>query len=66
MEKADGTALFNGDASFHQRAGLADPAGVSFESFNVPGRYIRHANNLLYMQAVAGTTALADATFLTE
>jgi hypothetical protein len=24
--------------------GLADPAGVSFELVNIPGRYLRHSN----------------------
>ena len=66
MEKNDGTALFAGDASFTARAGLADSAGVSYESFNLPGRYIRHYNYLLYVQAVSTTTARADATFYTQ
>jgi hypothetical protein len=61
VEKNDGTALFAGDASFTARAGLAHSAGVSYESFNLPGRYIRH-----YVQAVSTTTARADATFYTQ
>ena len=33
VEKDDGTTLFDNDASFHERAGLADSAaGVSYES----------------------------------
>ena len=64
MEKDDGTALFDADASFFQRAGLSDTAaGVSYESYNFPGRYIRHFNNLLYTQPVSTALDRQDATF---
>jgi GH43 family beta-xylosidase len=64
VEKDDGTALFDADASFFQRAGLADTAaGVSYESYNFPGRYIRHYNNLLYTQPVSTILDRQDATF---
>ncbi|GLP66485.1 hypothetical protein TUSST3_31050 [Streptomyces sp. TUS-ST3] len=67
VEKDDGTALFDADASFFQRAGLADTAaGVSYESYNFPGRYIRHFNNLLYTQPVSTTLDRQDATFYTQ
>ncbi|MGW0839104.1 family 43 glycosylhydrolase [Streptomyces sp. NPDC002787] len=67
VEKDDGTALFDADASFHERAGLADSAaGVSYESFNFPGRYIRHFNNLFYTQPVSTTLDRQDATFYKE
>ena len=40
--------------------------GVSYESFNFPGRYIRHYNNLLYTQPVSTTLDRQDATFYKE
>ncbi|MFF8975009.1 AbfB domain-containing protein, partial [Streptomyces sp. NPDC014995] len=66
VEKNDGTSLFAADASFTARAGLSDSAGVSYESYNFPGRYIRHYNYLLYVQALSTTTDRADATFYTQ
>jgi hypothetical protein len=39
---------------------------VSFESVNYPGRYLRHYDNLIYVQAVATATDRADATFMLE
>jgi hypothetical protein len=33
-----------------QRTGLADSAGLSYEAYNFPGRYIRHYNHLLYVR----------------
>ena len=66
MENDDGTAQFKSDATFYQRAGLADSAGISLEAYNYTGRYIRHYNYLLYVQAVSTTIARADATFHLE
>ena len=67
VEKNDGSTVFRNDASFTQRAGLADSAdGVSFESYNLPGRYIRHYNNLLYGQALSTTLDQQDATYYEE
>ncbi|MEU1557405.1 family 43 glycosylhydrolase [Streptomyces scabiei] len=67
VEKNDGTTVFRSDASFTQRAGLADSAdGISFESYNFPGRYIRHYNNLLYVQPVSTTLDRQDATYYAE
>jgi non-reducing end alpha-L-arabinofuranosidase len=44
--------------------GLADTAGVSFESVNYPGRYLRHYAYNLRLDANDGSTAFkADATF---
>lgn len=44
--------------------GLADSAGVSFESVNYPGRYLRHYNYAIRLDANANTAVfLADATF---
>ncbi|GHD01899.1 hypothetical protein GCM10010313_14920 [Streptomyces violarus] len=46
--------------------GLADPAGVSYQSYNYPGRYVRHWEYLLNAQTVSTTTDRADATFYTQ
>ncbi|WP_436764475.1 AbfB domain-containing protein [Streptosporangium sp. V21-05] len=44
--------------------GLADSAGVSFESVNFPGRYLRHANYALRLDPNDNTSTFrADATF---
>lgn len=44
--------------------GLADSAGVSFESVNFPGRYLRHSNYALRLDPSDNTTTFrADATF---
>ncbi|GGT57137.1 hypothetical protein GCM10010256_12430 [Streptomyces coeruleorubidus] len=49
-----------------RRAGPADSAGVSYESYNYPGRYVRHWEYLLNVQAVSTATDRADATFYAE
>jgi hypothetical protein len=46
-----------------QRRGLADSAGLSYEAYNFPGRYIRHYNHLLHVQALSTATDRADATY---
>ncbi|MEV3936841.1 glycoside hydrolase family 43 protein [Glycomyces sp. NPDC049804] len=44
--------------------GLADAAGVSFESVNYPGRFLRHANYAVRLDANDGSSRFAqDATF---
>ncbi|MBB4908383.1 glycoside hydrolase family 43 protein [Actinophytocola algeriensis] len=44
--------------------GLADSSGVSFESVNYPGEYLRHHNLAIQLAANDGTAAFrADATF---
>jgi len=44
--------------------GLADPAGVSFESASQPGYYLRHYNYTIYLQAYDNTAIFRnDATF---
>lgn len=44
--------------------GLADAAGVSFESVNYPGRYLRHVNYAIQLAASDGTALFnQDATF---
>ncbi|MFJ2439448.1 family 43 glycosylhydrolase [Streptomyces sp. NPDC087658] len=67
VEKDDGSAVFRTAASFQQRAGLADTAaGVSFESYGSPGRYLRHYAYEMFVQPVTTATARADATFHTQ
>jgi hypothetical protein len=55
----DGSALFDADATFCQRAGLA-PGGVSLESFNFPGRYLRHRAAEVFIANSSGTNAWDD------
>ncbi|GHA46158.1 hypothetical protein GCM10010372_52630 [Streptomyces tauricus] len=67
VDKSDGSTAFKADASFYRRAGLADAAaGVSFESYNLAGSYLRHYAYLLVTQPADTTTARADATFYAE
>ncbi len=66
MEKHDGTSQFRADASFTAHPGLADPAGISYESYNYPGRYIRHYDYLLNVQTPSTSTDRADATFYAQ
>lgn len=54
---------FNEDATFYVRPGLADSAGVSFESYRFPGSYLRRNGDLVYSQSGSGTTFNADATW---
>ncbi|WP_443049511.1 AbfB domain-containing protein [Streptomyces sp. HD] len=66
MAKNDGTAAFASGACFHKRAGLSDSAGVSYESYNYAGRYIRHYDYLLKVQAPSTAADRADATFYAQ
>ncbi|GAB4004957.1 hypothetical protein GCM10029992_51420 [Glycomyces albus] len=55
------------DAQFRLVPGLADSAGVSFESVNFPGYYLRHSYFDLKLEADDGTSPFAaDATFHRE
>lgn len=63
VEHNDGSDLFRADASFTQHAGLAGGTGVSFESVNFPGRYLRHVGDDLLLQEVPTPADQADATF---
>lgn len=63
LDKYDGSALYEADATFYKRNGLSDSNERSFESFNYPGQYIRHVGSLLYRQSVSTATDKADATF---
>jgi hypothetical protein len=52
------------DQQWRLRPGLADPAGVSFESVNLPGRFLRHSGYAMRLDANDNTTQFAaDATF---
>ena len=52
------------DSQWKLVPGLADSAGVSFESINFPGRYLRHANSDVLLAQNDNTAAFrADATF---
>ncbi|MFF1548183.1 family 43 glycosylhydrolase [Streptomyces sp. NPDC058291] len=66
LEKNDGTSTFASDATYYQRAGLADAAGISYESYASPGRYIRHYDYLLYVQTPSTATDRADATYYAQ
>jgi hypothetical protein len=49
--------------------GLADPNGVSFESVNFPGRYMRHRDFLLWLEAPTSPGDVVfrqDATFFRQ
>ena len=51
--------------SFKQQRGLADPNGVSFESVDYPGYFIRAKSDELHIQKNDSTSAFReDATFL--
>ncbi|MCX5208862.1 glycoside hydrolase family 43 protein [Kitasatospora sp. NBC_00240] len=52
------------DAEWKIVPGLADGAGVSFESVNFPGRYLRHSGFAVVLDPADGTAQFAsDATF---
>lgn len=52
------------DQQWRLRAGLADAAGVSFESVNQPGRFLRHFDYAIRLDADDNTAQFAaDATF---
>ncbi|GAB7189529.1 hypothetical protein NUM3379_02350 [Kineococcus sp. NUM-3379] len=52
------------DSMWRLVPGLADSAGVSFESVNVPGHFLRHAGFVVGLAANDGTAGFrADATF---
>jgi beta-glucanase (GH16 family) len=63
LDANDGSAQFKQDATFNQRAGLANSGATSFESWNFPGRYLRHRNSLLYVENIYSDLDRNDATF---
>ncbi|KAJ7233181.1 alpha-L-arabinofuranosidase B [Mycena rebaudengoi] len=57
-------ALSRHDTTFRVAAGLASSGCFSFESRNFPGRYLRHSNSHLRLDASDGTALFnSDATF---
>ena len=59
----DGSDLQKQDSSFYMVKGLADPAGVSFKSYNYPDRYLRHSGFGFFLQPNTGGIFADDATF---
>ncbi|MEV4943233.1 AbfB domain-containing protein [Streptomyces zaomyceticus] len=51
------------DASFRTVTGLADPRCHSFESVNLPGRYLRHSGGRVRLDGDTGGPFAADATW---
>jgi alpha-L-arabinofuranosidase B-like protein len=63
MQTDDGSAIFRQDATFCARTGLTG-TGVSFESTNFPGRFIRRRTLELWIDPTEDTAAYrSDATF---
>jgi hypothetical protein len=59
----DGSALFQGDATFCERPGSV-AGSVSLESSNYPGHFLRHRGNALWVDESNGTAAFAaDSSF---
>ncbi|GAA2695710.1 MULTISPECIES: AbfB domain-containing protein [Actinosynnema] len=60
-------ATTKGDATFVVRRGLADPSCYSFESRNLPGRFLRHASYRLRLDTNPNTDLFRrDATFCAQ
>ncbi|WP_055713907.1 sigma-70 family RNA polymerase sigma factor [Streptomyces torulosus] len=57
LDTDDGSAIFRKDATFCPRSG-STAGSVSLESYNYPGRYLRHRDNLqLWLDPSDGTAA---------
>ena len=57
LDADDGSAVFQKDATFCARSGSTD-GSVSLESYNYPGRYLRHRDNLqLWLDPAQNTAA---------
>ena len=57
LDTDDASALFRKDATFCPRAG-STPGSVSLESYNYPGRYLRHRDDLqLWLDPAQDTAA---------
>lgn len=65
VKRNDGSPIHHANATFVVRPGLGDAAGgVSFESTNFPGHFIRHSSFLLRLDKNDGSDLFkADATF---
>ena len=66
VDRSDNSTTFRDNASFYQRAGLANASGVSYESYTSPGSYLRHYNYLMVVQSGSGSVFTADATYYLE
>ena len=57
IDQPDGSSLFLNDATWIVRDGLADDAnsGVSFESVNYPGQYLRYQNLRIRIDPLDGS-----------
>ncbi|MFI7130487.1 family 43 glycosylhydrolase [Nonomuraea sp. NPDC050153] len=67
LERRDGTALFDADASFVRRAGLAGAGTVSLESVNFPGYFVRHRAGSAWVEQNDGSSAFkGSASFVLE
>ncbi|MGX6605963.1 AbfB domain-containing protein [Micromonosporaceae bacterium Da 78-11] len=60
---AGSAALLKNDATFTIRAGLADASCYSFESVNIPGQYLRHADSRVRISPNDSALMRADATW---
>jgi hypothetical protein len=63
----DGSAEFAGDATWRIVPGLADETWITFESYNLPGRYIGRMFGVSALFEITESTtdvAREDATFL--
>ena len=58
--------LFAKDSTFFLVPGLADPDGVSFQSFNLRDHFIRHRDFHLFIDREDSPNLAADATFFKE
>jgi hypothetical protein len=57
---------FANDSTFLLVPGLADPSGISFESLNFRGRFIRHRDFHLFVEPDDSPNLAPDATFFKE
>lgn len=64
LSKDDGTDLFKQDATWIQHRALDGSNGVSFESVNFPGQYIRHYNSYLRISPISTAIEKGDASFV--
>ncbi|QUL52175.1 AbfB domain-containing protein [Paenibacillus tritici] len=55
--------MFKNDATWHLRTGLTGSWAASFESYNIPGAYMRHRDGLLEISTVSTSVDQQDATF---
>lgn len=61
LDPSENSSAFRNESTWRKRTGLSNTHGRSFESYAVPGQYLRHRNNLLYREAPGSLPA--DATF---